>query len=348
MKESAARPRVAIIIVSWNSWSHMEDCLASLQKVTYPNVEIVVVDNASADGSADRIAAFRPAITLLRNTKNLGSAGGNNVGMRYALAHGADYVWLLNADAEPEPDAVALLVEAAEAHPNAGMVAPVLFDFHQRNHVQNCGSIIDWDRCKVFHVTDPGAVATADASRYWVWATAVLMRRRLLETVGLYDERYFVYGDDLDLSARAIRSGFVNRTVIDAKVYHKSHYSGDVRALPLHYYFYTTRNRYFFWMRFLPWHRRVTFSRRYARDTITRLIEYKGSDAQEVADALCDSLFYALTGRGGLWDRSVKMPAWMKRLVIRHRFALVELLDFRIDRIVGGVVKKAARRLRRP
>lgn len=348
MKESTGPPRVAIIIVSWNSWAHMEGCLASLQKVTYPNVEIVVVDNASADGSADRVAAFRPAVTLIRNSENLGSSGGNNVGMRYALEHGADYVWLLNADAEPEPDALALLVEEAEADPTAGIVAPVLYDFHDRSNLQNCGAIVDWDRCKVRHLTDLGAVATADASRYWVWATAVLMSRGLLETVGLYNEKYFVYTEDMDLSTRAIRAGFVNRTVIKARVYHKSHYSGDIRKLPLHYHFYITRNQYLYWMRFLPWHRRVMFARRYVRDTIARLDEYQRNQQPEVTDVCCDSLYWALTGRGGPWDKSVKMAAWVKRLVIKHRFALVELLDFRLDRLLGGVFKRVGRLRRRP
>jgi len=324
----------------------MEGCLAALQRITYPNVEIVVVDNASADGSADRIAAVQPAVTLIRNRENLGSAGGNNVGIRHALAHGADYVWLLNADAEPEPDSLTLLVEEAVADPRAGIVAPVLHYFHDRQNVQNCGALVDWKECRMRHLTDLAILETLDFSRYWVWATAVLVSRRILETVGLYDERYFVYCDDMDLSMRAIRAGFVNRTVVGARVYHKGHYSRDVQKLPLHYYFYITRNEYFYWTRFLPWPRRIGFVRRYLGRTLAAMDEHKRQGQADVVDVCCDSLYWALTGRGGAWDKTVKMPAWLKGFIVKHPAGLGELLELHIGRLARAGLGNVKRRLR--
>jgi GT2 family glycosyltransferase len=346
MRKDATSPKVAIIIVSWNSWAHLEQCLPSLEQLTYPNVEIVVVDNASADGSADRVAAFRPGVTLVRNTENLGSAGGNNVGMRYALSHGADYVWLLNADAEPAPDSLARLVAAAEADPVAGIVAPVLYDFHDRETIQNCGALVDWEQYRIRQLTDLDLLPTADPARYWVWATAVLISRRALETAGLYDERYFVYCDDMDLSMRANRAGFVNRTVVGAKVYHKSHYSGTIQKLPLHYYFYITRNEYFYWTRFLPRARRAGFVRRYLARTLAVIGEQQRQGRTDVVDVCCDSLYWALTGRAGAWDKTVKMPARLKNFIVRHRHGLGELLELHVGRLARGGLGKVMRRLR--
>src|ERR1700709_1176957 len=96
-------PRVSCIIVNWNSWQDTVECLTSLRACTYPQLDIIVVDNGSTNDSVVRIKASCPDILLFESKENLGFSGGNNIGIRYALAMGAEYIWLLNSDTKPAP-----------------------------------------------------------------------------------------------------------------------------------------------------------------------------------------------------------------------------------------------------
>src|SRR5205823_1889527 len=115
-------PRVGIIILNWNSYQVTSECLLSLRKLNYPNTEIVLVDNGSSDDSADRLQNEFPEIRVLRNPENLGFPGGNNVGIRYVLDRGADYLLLLNNDTVVQPDFLRELVQVAESDATIGLL----------------------------------------------------------------------------------------------------------------------------------------------------------------------------------------------------------------------------------
>src|SRR6185437_6497170 len=123
------KPKVSIIVLTWNSYEITRDCLLSLRKVDYPNFEVVLVDNGSADSSPETLAREFPEVTLIRNPKNLGFTGGNNVGMRNVLSRGTDYVLLLNNDTVVAPDFLAELVEVAESNPRIGVLNPKIYYF---------------------------------------------------------------------------------------------------------------------------------------------------------------------------------------------------------------------------
>lgn len=106
-------PLVAVILLNWNGWRDTVQCVESLRHLDYPRVLVIVVDNASADDSVKRIRAAFPNVTLIENHENLGYAGGTNVGIRYALDHGAAMCWLLNNDTIAPPEALTPLVRAA-------------------------------------------------------------------------------------------------------------------------------------------------------------------------------------------------------------------------------------------
>src|ERR1700729_1766132 len=91
-------PHIACILLNWNGWQDTIECLHALRKCAYPNLNILVVDNGSTNDSVIRIRAAHPDIPLLESGSNLGFAGGSNIGIRHAIAHAADYVWLLNND----------------------------------------------------------------------------------------------------------------------------------------------------------------------------------------------------------------------------------------------------------
>ncbi len=132
-------PAIFIVILNWNGWRDTHACLGSLTGLTYPNSRGVVVDNASADGSEARLRALHPALTLLQSGANLGFAGGNNVGLRYALENGAEYVWLLNNDTLVEPDALTALVDKMQREPDLGLCGSTLLYEADRNTVQALG-----------------------------------------------------------------------------------------------------------------------------------------------------------------------------------------------------------------
>ncbi|QTN30416.1 glycosyltransferase family 2 protein [Rhodoferax sp. AJA081-3] len=110
-------PRVAIVVLNWNGWVDTLACVASLQSLDYANFHIVLVDNGSTDGSEEQFRHVLPKLELLQTGTNLGFGGGCNVGMRHALAGGAEYIWLINSDATVDPGALSALVRVAEQNP---------------------------------------------------------------------------------------------------------------------------------------------------------------------------------------------------------------------------------------
>src|SRR4051794_37273189 len=120
--EPKSAPKVAIVVLNWNDGAATLACLGALRSIDYPNIAVIVVDNGSTDGSAQRIrdSAF---VDLVVNPTNLGFTGGVNVGIARAMATTADYVWLLNSDATTQPDVLSRLVATAETDERIGLVS---------------------------------------------------------------------------------------------------------------------------------------------------------------------------------------------------------------------------------
>lgn len=130
---------VAIIIVNWNGYSFTQSCLRSLQAGTFSDFHIILVDNASSDGSVEKLKEEFGQATYLVNEKNLGFTGGNNVGIQHALQQGFQYIMLLNNDTEVEPDFLEHLYQQLESDPQIGAVQPLMYFLHDRNKVWNAG-----------------------------------------------------------------------------------------------------------------------------------------------------------------------------------------------------------------
>src|SRR5215213_2485085 len=124
-------PKVFIIILNWNGWQDTLECLASLNGLAYSSYEIVVVDNGSTDESEIRIREARPDITLLQTGSNLGYAGGNNVGIRYALEQGAEYVWLLNNDTVVHPASLRTLTSLMQEDSRIAFLSPEMYYYDE-------------------------------------------------------------------------------------------------------------------------------------------------------------------------------------------------------------------------
>ncbi|WP_295995289.1 glycosyltransferase family 2 protein [Rugamonas sp.] len=301
---------VCVVLLNWNGWRDTVECLESVLRSDYPNFRVVVCDNASSDGSLERIKAWadgtlaagaatpafdrlrgtalaRPlryieldraaaerdraetgadadsetaALTLIATGANLGFAGGNNVGLRHALADPRnEYFWLLNNDTVIEADALRRLVEHLRADPGAGICGSTLRHYYAPQRVQALGgSSYRALRCRAMPVgADQPAAAAIDGAAVerqlaYVNGASMMLSRSFLRDVGLMAEDYFLYYEEFDWARRAAgryRLAYAPLSV----VYHKEGGSigtagrGKISAVAL---YYLQRNRIKFMRRF--------------------------------------------------------------------------------------------------
>lgn len=211
-------PKVACILLNWNGWQDTIECLDALKTNDYPNLEIIVVDNGSTNDSVTRIKAAHPDVLLLESGKNLGFAGGNNIGMRYALDHRAEYLWLLNNDTKPAQDALSTLVKKALTDPKIGAVASVCY------YANNPSKVQVWAGAKVNmwigfarNYTEP----REDRSLHALYGASMLIARPALEQVGLLDEGFFHYWEETEFSLRLRNAGWRLAAAADSCILHK-------------------------------------------------------------------------------------------------------------------------------
>lgn len=214
--------RVSVVIVSYNSEADIRDCLDSVRAQTWPDIDVLVVDNASTDGAA-RIVAEEYAghgVRLIALKRNLHFARGVNLGIQKS---GGEYILVLNADTALEPDSVARLVEKMEAVPQAAAVAPMMKFFNLRgfvngigNHVRNHG----WGSDNFIGAIDIGQFARLEDVPSACFG-AVMLRREALREIGLLDRGYTAYYEDVDWSFRAWFRGWKIVPETRAVVYHK-------------------------------------------------------------------------------------------------------------------------------
>src|SRR4029453_11394338 len=186
--------RVVLLILTWNRRDDVLRCVASLPRLTYPNCTRVVIDNASADDTVAALRAQHPDLTVLVNPRNLGYAGGNNAGIRWALERGADYVQLINSDTEVTPELTGELVRGAETDPHIAVVGCRNRLMEDPARLWGAYSTITYGP---FLVRSDGAGA-ADGPRWQqvrdvdaVIGNGYLWRRAALEQIGLLDETFF-------------------------------------------------------------------------------------------------------------------------------------------------------------
>jgi hypothetical protein len=248
---------VSVIIVNWNGQRYLERCLASLLRQSYPDYEIVLVDNASTDGSAEFVRERFPQVRVLAQAENLGFAAGNNVGIR---ATQGGFIATLNTDTEAEPGWLAALVEGMSAAPrvgmsaaHVGMCASKMLFFDRRETINSTGIAMDragiaWDR----DGGEPDAQAGLEAGEvFGACAGAALYRREMLEQIGGFDDDFFYLYEDVDLAWRARLAGWRAWYCPAARVYHV-HAGAGTEGSPFKSY-HLARNRIWAILKNYPW-----------------------------------------------------------------------------------------------
>jgi len=238
-------PSVDIIILNWNGFTDTLKCLQSLRKLNYPTYRVMVVDNASTDGSTGFIRDQFPEVTLMENYENLGFTGGNNIGMRLALENGSDYVLLLNNDTEVDPDFLRVLVEAAESDSRIGIAGPIIYYFDHPQIIWSAGGAINRRRGQTRMVglneIDQGQFGQKPREVDFVSGCALLIKRVVLKQVGLLDERFFAYYEEVEWCVRITMAEFMIVHVPQARIWHKISLDKRDDSPLVHYYM--TRNR---------------------------------------------------------------------------------------------------------
>lgn len=208
--------RVAAVVLNWNGGAENLACVESLVAQGAAVERVIFVDNGSCDGSWERVVAKYPDVELLRNARNLGFGGGNNLGIAAALKHGVDAVLVVNNDVVVQAGTVARLVAELEREPKVGIVGPRVLYRENPNRVWAAGGMLTWRQNLTtllgFDELDgPQWRVTRDVD--YVIGCTMLIRRELLEKLGGFDAEYFAYTEDVDFCLNARRAGWSSRVV---------------------------------------------------------------------------------------------------------------------------------------
>ena len=214
--------RVTAVVVDWNGVGLTRACLQALAEVQHDGpLDVVLVDNGSDDATALEALAAPSRVRVVRLPRNVGFGAGSNAGIRVALAAGADWIWLLNNDAAPEPGALAAMLAEGTTDAAIGAVGCILDESTPggpRTLVYG-GGRVDFATGLPRHHATRAPIERVD----YLCAASVLVRRAALEQVGLFDERFFLYWEDADLCFRLRGAGFRLAVAERAVVRHRAH-----------------------------------------------------------------------------------------------------------------------------
>lgn len=220
-------PKVFILIIHYGEQKDTLECLGSLGGLDYPNFEVVVIDNDPSNRIGDLNFGYK--ITKLVNP-NLGFAGGNNTGIKHVLGRDADYILLLNNDTLIEPDFLKTLIKAGEKDEKIGILGPMIYKL-ATNEIHFAGGKINWLYNSARHM--PGA-------EDYITGACFLIKRKVIEKIGLMPEEYFLYFEDAEWCLKARRAGFSCKVVKEARISHQV--SKNTQEFSFSYIYYQYRN----------------------------------------------------------------------------------------------------------
>jgi GT2 family glycosyltransferase len=255
--------RIAIILLNWNAYFHSRNCLYSLSKVKELTFDLILVDNASTDDSFLKLKKEFPHVQFIQATHNLGFTGGNNVGFKKALESNYEYVMLLNNDVFVDPNYLYHLINCLDFNPEVGALQPLIYHHPNRNSIWNGGGKFN------------RMIGKADSMQHhnsdnfpreidWISGCAFMIRMSLLNQVGLFNEKYFAYYEDVDLSFRIREAGYKLMLIPNSVIYHIGGGSSNTPEkrkegyLSPDVHYYNTRNHIWIIRRWLKWYEKPT------------------------------------------------------------------------------------------
>lgn len=302
--------KVAVVTVNYNTEEDTKRFLASLKQIKTPDLDvtIIVVDN----GSKNELKLDNDAhVVLIKNKENKGFTGGYNTGIQQALEADAEYIMVVNNDTTVHPDLLSNLINVLERDEKIGMVVPKIYfakghEFHKDRYTKDelgnvfwyAGGYIDWNHARSIHrgvdEVDHGQYDKREAISF-ATGCCMMLKREVFEKVGLFDDRYFLYFEDADLSERVQRSGYHIYYVPEAILYHvnASSSGGAGRGNLLQDYF-ITRNQMLFGMQYAPLRTKIALF----RQSLRLLFFGRAKQKQAIRD-----FYLGRFGRGTFFDK---------------------------------------------
>jgi len=225
------KPLIYIITINWNGLEDTLESLDSLYKIKYPNYNIIVVDNGSHNNEPELIKEKFPDLQLIKNKENKGFAIANNQGMRIALEHDAKYILLLNNDTTVKNDFLNILVEYAEHNKDVGIVSPKIL-YYNSERIWSMGTKIRYIFGIPIHIfngknsTEINRIIEPDFAS----GCAMLIKKEVINKIGLLDQDYFSYTEDADFSYRARKAGYKIMVIPESIVWHKKSASAGIKG----------------------------------------------------------------------------------------------------------------------
>lgn len=232
---------VAIIIVNWNNFKDTIECVLSVQKINYPNYKIFLVDNGSTDDSYFELKPLASdKVEVIETGKNFGFSGGNNIGIKKALAENFYHILLLNNDTTVEPDFLSELVKVAENDNRIGIAGSKIYFYEDSKRIWYGGGKFTWfggGRHLQYEKLDENPNEKEVKETGYMTGCSFLIKSEVVRKIGELDERFFLYYEDTDWSLSAKEAGYKIVYVPSSKVYHKvSRTASQVGSPIIHYY----------------------------------------------------------------------------------------------------------------
>lgn len=275
MNKKKLEDRICIILLNWNGKKDTLECLESLSKVIYSRFTTIIVDNGSIDDSVSAIRSFYSHVPIFETGCNLGFAGGNNVGIRWALSKPFEWILLLNNDTIVAPNFLSAFMEAAQQS-NAKILGAKILRYSDTARIDHLGGIWNPNNAKFESIAsgmlDDGFTFINSESVDYVCGAALLMHRSVPEKVGLLEPKFFLFWEETDLCFRARRKGFEVYTAPQAKVWHKVSAS-FIGGKPHSHYFWW-RSRLLWLERNLPYAERQKVMRTVIRPELLKTLRH--------------------------------------------------------------------------
>ena len=293
-------PLVYIIVLNWNNYKDTEECINSLNRMSYPNYRIIIVDNGSHDNSGGMLHKEFPEHIFLFNHKNLGYAGGNNIGIKKAINIGADYILILNNDIVVKShDFLASLISYMENHKETGILGPKVLSYQDQAVLSDYSCSLWWNLLEKFFLSqkhkheddqDEGEYVTR------VGGCCMLIRTQLFQETSFFDDRFFMYGEENDFCLRALLKGIDIVYYPKKEVFRKTKKNNSYLAFRG---YYGARNGYYMVKKNFTGLKKTVLLILYFLSEMKKVLKSCLKGRFFVANYIIRGIFHGLTGKQG-------------------------------------------------
>lgn len=258
--------KVAIIILNYNGWADTIECINSLKKSKSENFKVIIIDNGSEDGSPEIIKRSFPEYTFIQFKKNLGFAKANNAGIDYVLKNDlAEYILLLNNDTILQENFIETLYQDIQKNKNYGIIGVKIFQYPLNKIDYNGGKFLRWI-CREKHIRKEYYGEPEIKQTEFVTGCCMLIKKEVFDDIGKFDEKYFMYCEDMDFCLRAMKSKIKLGVATRVKLWHK----GGINKNTSVNLFHGARSRVILARKWLNSYQRIVF---YTYFYITRMLK---------------------------------------------------------------------------